>query len=106
MERCPACRATLTNGSTTCRRCGCELASVMATNGKAEELLRTTMAALAEGENERAANLAAAAANLRRTPLAIALVGFAEWSIAADGRNKNSPPIAVAEKNPALSSIS
>ncbi|CAK0766703.1 hypothetical protein CCP3SC1_40006 [Gammaproteobacteria bacterium] len=82
MERCPACRAILA-GSTTCRRCGCELASATAAEDAAEVLLRTTLAALIKGEIGRAAHLATISAGLRRSSLATLLVGFAEqWTLA------------------------
>ena len=83
MERCPVCRATLTNSS-TCRRCGCELSSVKATEDKAIALLQLSVTALVAGEREHAASLAATAVSLRRTPLTTALLGFTNWYPAED----------------------
>jgi len=82
MERCPVCRVILAN-STTCRRCGCELASATAAEEMAGVLLRAAMAALVEGNGNRAVHLAGISAGLQYTPLATALVGFAkQWNFA------------------------
>ncbi|CAK0765810.1 hypothetical protein CCP3SC15_3360002 [Gammaproteobacteria bacterium] len=91
MERCPVCRAALA-GNITCRRCGCELAGVAATEDAAEALLHTSVTALAEGEWDRAAHFAATSAGLHHTPLAVALIGFAEqWRFTRDNDSLTSP---------------
>ncbi len=77
MERCPVCRATLAD-STTCRRCGSELASAIQAQTEARRLLQKAVSALATGRPAHAARLATASSQLDYTPLAVAIKNFVE----------------------------
>lgn len=76
MERCPNCRARLSAGAETCRRCGMELHGLWAIEQAAEALLEQAVQSLSVGDFEQAEMLALQALELTSDSLAEALLGF------------------------------
>lgn len=76
MERCPNCRAR--GEDTTCRRCGMDLANLTAVEQAAERLTALGVAHLATGDPAAARDDLTQALDLRHTPFAELLLGFAE----------------------------
>jgi hypothetical protein len=76
MERCPNCRARYQGGE-RCRRCGMELGALLASEQGADALVRRALAALAEGDQDKARAALTRARALRHDPLTDALLGFA-----------------------------
>lgn len=77
MERCPNCGARLTGGD-GCRRCGLELASLLAAERSADRLIRTALARLAEGDADGALSALSRARSLHGDPFLDFLRGFAQ----------------------------
>ena len=76
MERCPSCRARC-DGNETCRRCGMDLATLIAVERAAERLTLQGAAYLAADDPVAAGRDLTRALGLCRTPLAELLLGFA-----------------------------
>ena len=77
MERCPNCRARWESGE-TCRRCGMDLAPLLAVERAAELLITRALAALAAGEETDASDALTRAQGLVADPLIGHLKAFAE----------------------------
>lgn len=76
MERCPNCRARIEGTPECCRRCGMDLALLAAVEQSAERQLRTALADLAAGDQDKAALSVQRAMRLKRTPFAACLARF------------------------------
>ncbi len=76
MERCPNCRARWESGE-TCRRCGMDLAPLLAVERAAESLIAQAVAALAEGRTAAAIASLTKAQGLIADPLVGHLRAFA-----------------------------
>lgn len=76
MERCPNCGARC-DGSQPCRRCGLELAPLLAVEEAAERLIGGALVRLAQGDAAGALSALDRSRNLRRDPLSDILLGFA-----------------------------
>lgn len=76
MERCPNCRARIEGAPERCRRCGMDLALLMAAEQSAERALRAALVDLAAGDQDKAALSLQRSLNLKRTPLAACLARF------------------------------
>lgn len=77
MERCPNCRARLSEEA-SCRRCGMDLSRLIETEQAAERLLVAGLGGLLAGEREAARRSLARSRALRDTDLARLLIGFLE----------------------------
>ena len=77
MERCPSCRARWESGE-TCRRCGMDLAPLLACERAAESLMTRALAALAAGQVTDAIDSLTQAQGLIADPLIGHLKAFAE----------------------------
>ncbi|MCU0834110.1 MAG: hypothetical protein MUC77_06685 [Chromatiaceae bacterium] len=84
MERCPNCGARC-DGSASCRRCGLELAPLLAVEQAAEQLMRDALARLAERDATAALSALGRARTLRREPFGGLLLGFARAEAAGEG---------------------
>jgi hypothetical protein len=73
MERCPGCRARLTEGP-ACPRCGCDLTLVRRAEAQARQLIRHALRAWAQGDHSQARACAAASLALERGHLAQAVL--------------------------------
>ncbi len=89
MERCPNCRAR-GQDTATCRRCGMDLAKLIAVEQAAERLTALGVVQLAAGDPVAASGDLTRALGLYRTPFARLLLGFAQET-AAQGLQ---PPVA------------
>jgi hypothetical protein len=78
MERCPICRASLSEPP-LCRRCKSDLSLPLAISAEAEICLQHASRALLAGDPSRAAEAAARSHLLYQSDLAQALVGFSHW---------------------------
>lgn len=78
MERCPVCRARLPGGAPACPRCGADLGLLLGIEARRERLEFTVVQRLSRGDPEGAGEAAEQALTLQRTPLALALAGFAQ----------------------------
>lgn len=76
MERCPSCRARW-DGNTSCRRCGMDLAALLAVERAAEQYTLRGVTQLAAGDPVAARQHLSRALGLHRTPIAALLLGFA-----------------------------
>ena len=77
MERCPNCRARWESGE-TCRRCGMDLAPLLACEQAAESLVTRALAAMAAGQVDVAIDSLSQAQGLIADPLIGHLKAFAE----------------------------
>ena len=77
MERCPVCRARLPGGEPACPRCGADLGLLLGIEAEREHLEFSAVEHLSRGNLEGAGAAAEQALALQRTPLALALAGFA-----------------------------
>lgn len=77
MERCPNCRARWESGE-TCRRCGMDLAPLLACERAAESLVALAIADLADGRTAAAIDSLTRAQGLVADPLVGHLRAFAE----------------------------
>jgi hypothetical protein len=78
MERCPVCRARLPGGERACPRCGADLGLLLGIEAERERLEFSAVQRLSRGDPEGAGAAAEQALALQRTPLALALAGFAQ----------------------------
>jgi hypothetical protein len=90
MERCPNCRARW-DGAEHCRRCGLELAPLLAAEHAAHRLIARALGRLAAGEWEAALADLSRARGLHDEPFIALLQGFARSEAGGDG-----PPAASA----------
>ncbi len=81
LERCPGCRARLTEDP-VCTRCGCDLTLVRRAEAQARQLVCRTLTAWAEGNPSEAAAFAAAALALEHGALGRAVRYFLSSSAA------------------------
>lgn len=93
MERCPNCRARWEGGE-TCRRCGMDLAPLLAVEQAAEDLVAQAAAQLLCGDTGAAVRTLDHAGRLSGEILIRSLHGFAE-AIAAEsgGPSEGAPPL-------------
>ena len=82
MERCPNCRARW-DGGESCRRCGMDLAPLLAIEQAAESLLATAVARMVRGDAPSAVRTLTQAERLSGEPLIRHLAGFARDIAAA-----------------------
>jgi hypothetical protein len=75
---CPVCGARF-RGSSTCTRCGADLAPLMALLVESRRLREEARESLSAGRAREAAALARAALDLHATPAGAALRDLAEW---------------------------
>lgn len=78
MERCPICRAALSEPP-LCRRCKSDLSLPLAISEEADLCLHQAFRALLANDLDRAGDAAARAHLLCHSDLAAALVGFSRW---------------------------
>ncbi len=95
MERCPNCRARW-DGGEHCRRCGLELASLLAAEHAAHRLIARALARLAAGDGTAALSDLSRARGLHDEPFITLLQGFAHCETGDDGHR----PIASAVSIP------
>ncbi len=76
MQRCPNCRASYHEGS-QCRRCGMELASLLAIEAAAEELMQTAVSCLTRSHSVATIALLQQAISLKHDAFAELLLAFA-----------------------------
>jgi len=76
MERCPSCRARW-DGNATCRRCGMDLAALLAVERAAEHFTLRGVTHLATDDPATAGQDLSRALGLHRAPIAALLLGFA-----------------------------
>jgi hypothetical protein len=89
MDRCPNCRARWEGGA-SCRRCGMDLAPLLAVERAAESLLARAVAQIAAGAIEAASHTLEEARGLSADPLAVHLRRFVR-SLRADARGSDQP---------------
>jgi hypothetical protein len=77
MECCPVCRARLRSDAPACPRCGADLGLLLGIEAERERREFAAVACLAGEDLRGAAEAAGQALTLQRTPLALALAGFA-----------------------------
>ena len=77
MERCPVCRARLSGGAHACPRCSADLGLLLDIEAARERREFTALERLARGDPRGAVEAAEQALTLQRTPLTVALAGFA-----------------------------
>jgi hypothetical protein len=85
MERCPNCHARW-DGAEHCRRCGLELAPLLAAEHAAHRLIGRALARLAAGEGTAALSDLSRARGLHDEPFIALLQGFAGSEAGDDGR--------------------
>lgn len=76
MQRCPNCRASYQEGS-QCRRCGMELASLLAVETAVDELVHTAVSCLTTSHSVATVALLQQAISLQHDPFAELLLAFA-----------------------------
>lgn len=83
MERCPNCAARW-DGAEICRRCGLELAPLLAVERAASHLIRCALTRLAEGDAPGALAVLRRAGALQHQPLVEVLTAIARADAAID----------------------
>jgi hypothetical protein len=94
MDRCPLCRAAFREGP-LCYRCGADLSLLLTVEVQAEALERQAVGCLAQDDSERAVEAIGQALSLRRSPMAMALLGFAESVAGGQGGRGDSDAVGV-----------
>lgn len=77
LQQCPNCRAR-DPGDRLCRRCGMDLAPLLATQAAAEQLMREALAQLVAGDNDAARSSLKQARALRRDRFTDLLLAFVQ----------------------------
>jgi hypothetical protein len=86
MERCPVCRAQLSEAP-QCRRCGTDWTLVLKTESLAEQHVKRAARHLAQGDINGAKAAVEQALSLKRTPFSLALHAFISQTIEHQARN-------------------
>lgn len=90
MERCPNCRAWIQENP-ICRRCGMDLALLLAVEAAAAERLRAAISRLAAGDAPAASAALRQSLALRQDPLAASLLGLLVAEPQAQARALGAP---------------